>query len=123
MEARRIDGVGRLKCDVHTGPHDAFGIPPRLREEVVLEELGRDDLVLVRRGTQRVPKSGFEVAVEQRPRGVELGVRRGQHARSRRRDLCGNEPVRHVDGVEDNTMIPHRSTRRGRSGRSSPREP
>ena len=51
MEARRIDGVGRLKCDVHTGPHDAFGIPPRLREQVVLEELRRDDLVLVRRGT------------------------------------------------------------------------
>ena len=51
MEARRIDGVGRLKCDVHTGPHDAFGIPPRLREEVVLEQLRRDDLVLVRRGT------------------------------------------------------------------------
>ena len=64
MEARRIDGVGRLKCDVHTGPHDAFGIPPRLREEVVLEQLRRDDLVLVRRGTQRVPEPGFEVAIK-----------------------------------------------------------
>ena len=76
MEARRIDGVGRLKCDVHTGPHDAFGIPPRLREQVVLEQLRRDDLVLVRRRAEGVPKSGFEVAVEQRPRGVELGVGR-----------------------------------------------
>ena len=72
MEARRIDGVGRLKCDVHTGPHDAFGIPPRLREQVVLEQLRRDDLVLVRRGTQRVPESGFEVAVEQRPRRIQF---------------------------------------------------
>ena len=70
MEARRIDGVGRLKCDVHTGPHDALRVASSFREQVVLEELGRDDLVLVRRGTQRVPKSRFEVAIKQRPRRV-----------------------------------------------------
>ena len=72
MEARRIDGVGRLKCDVHTGPHDALRVPSSFREQVVLEQLRRDDLVLVRRGTQRVPESGFEVAVEQRPRRIQF---------------------------------------------------